>query len=187
MPQISTADFKNGMTLHLRDGLFTLLEFQHVNPGKGAAFVRTKIKNLRNGSVFERTFRAGERMERAIIDQREMQFLYSDGDTYVFMDNATYEQVEVPQELLGETRSYLVPAMVVRLRFYGSEVVGVEIPAAVELAIAETEPGVQGDRVSGATKTAVLETGKAIKVPLFVNTGDRIRVDTRTGAYITRA
>ena len=187
MPQISTSDFKNGMTVDLDDGLFSLVEFQHVKPGKGGAFVRTTLKNVRNGSVVERTFRAGERMERAIIDKREMQLLYRDGDDYVFMDNSTYDQMNVPSATLGDVSNFLVDSSTALLQMYGDEIVGVDLPAAVELTVAETEPGIQGDRVSGARKPATLETGKVVQVPLFVNIGDKLRVDTRTGEYITRA
>jgi elongation factor P len=187
MPQISTADFKNGMTLDLDDGLFSLVEFQHVKPGKGGAFVRTTLKNVRNGAVVERTFRAGERMERAIIDKREMQLLYRDGDDYVFMDNSTYEQLSVPSAVLGDVANYLVDASTALLNMYGTEIVGVEVPASVELTVAETEPGVQGDRVSGAKKPATLETGLVVQVPLFIEPGERIKVDTRTGEFISRA
>jgi len=187
MPQISTADFKNGMTLDLDEGLFTLVEFQHVKPGKGGAFVRTTLRNVRNGGVQERTFRAGERMERAIIDKREMQLLYRDGDDYVFMDNATYDQLNVPSVTLGEVANYLVDSSTALLQMYGDEIVGVEVPASVELAITETEPGVQGDRVSGAKKPATLETGLVVQVPLFIGPGERIRVDTRSGEFISRA
>ncbi len=187
MPQISTADFKNGMTLDLDEGLFTLVEFQHVKPGKGGAFVRTTLRNVRNGGVQERTFRAGERMERAIIDKREMQLLYRDGDDYVFMDNATYDQLNVPSVTLGEVANYLVDSSTALLQMYGDEIVGVEVPASVELTISETEPGVQGDRVSGAKKPATLETGLVVQVPLFIGPGERIRVDTRSGEFISRA
>lgn len=187
MPQISTADFKNGMTLDLDEGLFTLVEFQHVKPGKGGAFVRTTLRNVRNGGVQERTFRAGERMERAIIDKREMQLLYRDGDDYVFMDNSTYDQLNVPSVTLGEVANYLVDSSTALLQMYGDEIVGVEVPASVELAITETEPGVQGDRVSGAKKPATLETGLVVQVPLFIGPGERIRVDTRSGEFISRA
>ena len=187
MPQISTSDFKNGMTVDLDDGLFSLVEFQHVKPGKGGAFVRTTLKNVRSGSVVERTFRAGERMERAIIDKREMQLLYRDGDDYVFMDNSTYDQMNVPSATLGDVSNFLVDSSTALLQMYGDEIVGVDLPAAVELVVTETEPGVQGDRVSGARKPATLETGKVVQVPLFVNIGDKLRVDTRTGDYITRA
>ena len=187
MPQISTSDFKNGMTVDLDDGLFSLVEFQHVKPGKGGAFVRTTLKNVRNGSVVERTFRAGERMERAIIDKREMQLLYRDGDDYVFMDNSTYDQMNVPSATLGDVSNFLVDSSTALLQMYGDEIVGVEVPASVELTISETEPGVQGDRVSGAKKPATLETGLVVQVPLFIGPGERIRVDTRSGEFISRA
>jgi len=187
MPQISTSDFKNGMTLDLEDGLFTISEFQHVKPGKGGAFVRTTLKNVRNGSVVDRTFRAGEKMERAIVDKREMAMLYRDGDDFVFMDNATYDQLNVPSATLGEVADYLVDSSTALLLMYGTEIIGVELAASVELAIADTEPGEKGDRVSGAKKPATLETGKVIAVPLFINPGERVKVDTRTGEFISRA
>ena len=187
MPTITTNDLKNGMSLDLDGDLFEVVEFQHVKPGKGGAFVRTTIKNVRTGAVVERTFRAGEKVERAMIDKREMQFLYRSGDDYVFMDNTTYDQLNVGPSSLGEAASYLVESADAILKMYGDEIVGVELPAAVELTIAETEPGIQGDRVSGARKPATLETGMVIQVPLFVEPGDRVKVDTRTGDYITRA
>lgn len=187
MPQISTADFKNGMTLALDDGLFTLVEFQHVKPGKGGAFVRTTLKNVRSGSVVDRTFRAGERMERAMVDKREMQLLYRDGEGYVFMDNATFDQLTVPSATLGDAANYVVDTANAVMLMYGDEIIGVELPASVELAVAETEPGVQGDRVSGAKKPATLETGKVVQVPLFIEPGERVKVDTRTGEFISRA
>lgn len=187
MAQISTADFKNGMALDIGEGLMSIVEFQHVKPGKGGAFVRTKLKNMRTGAVIERTFRSGERMERAIIDKREMALLYRDGDDYVFMDNTNYEQMNVPSAQVGDQASYLVDGMNAVLMMYGTEIIGIDLPASVELNITETEPGEKGDRVSGATKPATLETGKVIQVPLFVNPGDRVKVDTRTGEYLTRA
>lgn len=187
MAQISTADFKNGISLALDDGLFQLVEFQHVKPGKGGAFVRTTIRNVRSGAVLERTFRAGERMERAFIEKKDMQFLYNDGTDYVFMDNSTFEQLSVPPAALGDARNYLLENMVAQVMMYGDEIIGVELPAAVDLPIAETEPGVQGDRVSGARKPATLVTGLVVQVPLFVGPDDTIRVDTRSGEYITRA
>ena len=186
MASITTNDLKNGMTLALDDGLFQVVEFQHVKPGKGGAFVRTTLKNARNGAVVERTFRAGEKVERAIVDKREMQFLYRESGDYVFMDNASYEQLQVGANALGEAAKYLVEGNAAVLQMYGDEIMGVDLPAAVELAISETEPGIQGDRVSGARKPAVLETGKTVQVPLFVEVGDRVKVDTRTGDYITR-
>jgi len=186
MPAITTNDLKNGMTLELDNGLFSVVEFQHVKPGKGGAFVRTKLRNVRTGAVLERTFNAGVRVEQAILEKRDMQYLYADGDDYVFMDTTTYDQMHVRPTALGEAADYLVPQAVANIAIYQGEIVQVEIPASAELTITETEPGVQGDRVSGARKPATLETGKVIQVPLFVNTGDRVRVDTRTGDYITR-
>jgi len=186
MPAISTNDLKNGMTLELDNGLFSVVEFQHVKPGKGGAFVRTTLRNARTGNVLERTFRAGERVEQAILEKRDMQFLYRDGEDYVFMDTTTYDQRQVPPAALGDAANYLVENAVATLATYRDEIVSVEIPASVELTVAETEPGVQGDRVSGARKPATLETGLTVQVPLFVNVGDRVRVDTRSGDYITR-
>src|SRR4051794_9733168 len=187
MPTITTNDLKNGMALALDDGLFEVVEFQHVKPGKGGAFVRTTLKNVRTGSVVDRTFRGGEKVERAIIDKREMQYLYRDGEDYVFMDNSSYDQLNVGRSQLGGTANYLIESNNAVLQMYGDEIVGVELPAAVDLSIAETEPGIQGDRVSGARKPATLETGLVIQVPLFVTPGDKVKVDTRTGEYITRA
>lgn len=186
MPAISTNDLKNGMTLRLDNGLFTVVEFQHVKPGKGGAFVRTTLRNSRTGAVIDRTFRAAERVEQAILDKREMQYLYVDGDDFVFMDTETYDQLLVPPAALGDAANYMIPQSTAILAMYEGEIVNVEIPASVELAIAVTEPGIQGDRVSGARKPATLETGKVIQVPLFVNIGDRVKVDTRSGDYITR-
>ena len=186
MPAISTNDLKNGMTLQLDNGLFTIVEFQHVKPGKGGAFVRTTLRNARTGAVIDRTFRAAEKVEQAILDKRDMQFLYADGDDYVFMDTVTYDQLTVPPSALGDAAQYLVPQATANLAMHDGSIVSVDIPASVELTIAETEPGIQGDRVSGARKPATLETGKVIQVPLFVNTGERVKVDTRTGEYITR-
>jgi elongation factor P len=186
MPAITTNDLKNGITLELDNGLFTVVEFQHVKPGKGGAFVRTKIRNLRNGAVIEKTFNAGIRVEQAILDKRDMQFLYKDGDDFVFMDTESYDQQHIPPVALGDAADYLVEQAMAIIAFYNGEIVTVEIPASAELVIADTEPGIQGDRVSGATKPATLETGKVIKVPLFINIGDKVKVDTRTGDYVTR-
>ncbi len=184
---VSTNDLKNGMALELPDGLYTVVEFQHVKPGKGGAFVRTKVKNVRTGAVLERTYRADEKLEQAIIDKREMQYLYREGDYHVFMDATNYEQLHVPSATLGTAESYLLEGESAVLQVCKSEVVGVDLPAAVELAVTETEPGVQGDRVSGARKPATLETGLVVSVPLFVNSGDRVKVDTRSGEYLTRS
>ena len=186
MPTITTNDLKTGITLELDNGLFQVVEFQHVKPGKGGAFVRTKIRNVRNGAVIDKTFNAGIKVEQAIINRDEMQFLYRDGDDYVFMNNQTYEQMHVAPVALGEAADYLIEGMTAQVAFFNGEIIGVEIAASVELTIAETEPGVQGDRVSGARKPATLETGVVVQVPLFVEPGDKIKVDTRSGDYITR-
>jgi elongation factor P len=184
---ITTNDLKNGMSLNLSEGLYQVVEFQHVKPGKGGAFVRTTLRNVRNGAQLEKTFRAGEKVEQAMIDKREMQYLYNDGTDYVFMDTESYEQLNVAPASLGSAADYLLESANAILQMYGDEIVGVELPASVELTVTETEPGVQGDRVSGARKPATLETGKTIQVPLFVNVGDKLKVDTRSGDYITRA
>jgi elongation factor P len=184
---VSTNDLKNGMTLDLPEGLFSVVEFQHVKPGKGGAFVRTKLKNVRTGAVLDRTYRADEKLEQAIIDKRDMQFLYRDGSDYVFMDTSSYEQMNVAAETLGSAGRFLKEADTANLALYRGEVVGVDLPAAVELTVTETEPGIQGDRVSGARKPATLQTGLVIQVPLFVNPGDLVKVDTRSGEYLTRA
>jgi elongation factor P len=186
MPAITTNDLKNGITLELDNGLFQVIEFQHVKPGKGGAFVRTKLRNLRTGNVFDRTFNAGVRVEQAIVEKRDMQFLYRDGDDYVFMDTESYDQLHVAPAVLGDAADYLVESATAIIAMHQGEIIGVEIPASVELTITETEPGVQGDRVSGARKPATVETGKVVQVPLFLNIGDRVKVDTRTGEYITR-
>jgi len=187
MPQISVNDLKNGITLELDNGLFQVVEFQHVKPGKGPAFVRTTLRNSRTGAVVERTFRAGEKVERAMIDKRDMQYLYREGDDFVFMDNESYEQLNVGSATLGSAADYLLEGNAAILLMFGTEVIGTDIPAAAELAVAQTEPGIQGDRVSGATKPATLETGLVVQVPLFIEPGERVKVDTRTGEYIARA
>ena len=186
MPAITTNDLKNGITLELDNGLFQVVEFQHVKPGKGGAFVRTKLRNVKTGNVFDRTFNAGVRVEQALLEKKDMQFLYRDGDDYVFMDNESYEQTHVAPVALGDAASYLVENSTAIIAFYQGQIVSVEIPASVELTIADTEPGIQGDRVSGARKPATLQTGLVVQVPLFINPGDRVRVDTRSGDYITR-
>ncbi len=186
MPQISVNDLKNGITLELENGLFQVVEFQHVKPGKGGAFVRSKIKNVRTGAVIDKTFNAGIKVEQAIVDRQDMQFLYRDGDDFVFMNTSTYDQMNVPTAALGDAADYLTEQMIAQIALYQGEIIGVDIAASVELTIADTEPGVQGDRVSGARKPATLETGKVVQVPLFVEPGDRIKVDTRSGEYITR-
>lgn len=187
MPMISTNDLKNGWALNLDEGLFNVVSFQHVKPGKGGAFVRTTLKNVRTGQVIDRTYRAGEKLDRAIIEQKEMQFLYREGSDYIFMDSQSYEQIQVGPIALGDASNYLVEQMSAVLSFFGEEIIGVELPAAVDLTVAETEPGVQGDRVSGARKPATLETGLVVQVPLFINPGEKIRVDTRSGDYLSKA
>src|SRR3954469_18556380 len=182
----STNDLKNGMSLDLPEGLFSVVEFQHVKPGKVGGFVRTKLKNVRTGAVIDRTYRADEKLEQAIIDKREMQYLYPDGDQYVFMDNTTYDQMHVDSVALGDATKYIKEGDSPVLQMYKDEIVGVDLPASVELEVTQTEPGVQGDRVSGARKPATLETGHTVQVPLFVNIGDRVKVDTRSGEYLTR-
>jgi len=187
MPTVTTNDLKTGMTLDLDGDLMNVVDFQHVKPGKGPAFVRTTLKNARSGAVIDRTFRAGEKVERAMIDKRDMQFLYRDGNDYVFMDNESYDQVTVSPDTLGDATNYLIDSMMAQLHFFGDEVIGTDLAASVELTVTETEPGEKGDRVSGARKPATLETGLVVQVPLFVNPNEKIKVDTRTGEYLTRA
>ena len=183
---ISTNDLKNGMTLNLEGTLFQVIEFQHVKPGKGGAFVRTKLRNVRQGTTVEKTFRADEKVEQAVIDKREMQYLYAEGNELVFMDTETYDQMQVDPTSLGSAAGFLMEGNTAVLQMYGSEIVGVDLPAAVEMDVTYTEPGLQGDRSSAGRKPATVQTGLTVQVPLFVNTGDRIKVDTRSGEYITR-
>ncbi|MCU1483471.1 MAG: translation elongation factor [Actinomycetia bacterium] len=183
---ISTNDFKNGMTIELENGLFQVVEFQHVKPGKGGAFVRTKLRNVRLGTTVEKTFRADEKVEQAVIDKREMQYLYPEGDEYVFMDTETYDQLQVPVKSLGDAAGFLLEGNTAILQMFKDEIVGVDLPAAVEVEVTYTEPGLQGDRSSAGRKPATIQTGITVQVPLFVVTGDKIKVDTRNGEYITR-
>ncbi|MGI9608134.1 MAG: elongation factor P [Acidimicrobiales bacterium] len=187
MPTITTNDLKNGMHLDLEGDLVQIQSFQHVKPGKGHAFVRTTLKNVRTGSTVDRTFRAGEKVERAMIDKRDMQYLYKDGADYVFMDNETYDQRNVSPDTLGSSADFIIEGRSAIVLLFGEEIVGTDLPASVELTIKETEPGLQGDRSSGGTKPATLETGKNIQVPLFINIGDVVKVDTRSGDYLSRA
>ncbi len=184
---LTTNDLKNGMTLEITGDLLQVVDFQHVKPGKGGAFVRTTLRNVRTGAVVDRTFRAGERVERAFIDKSQYQFLYREGTDFVVMDTETYDQVNVTEISMGDAVNYLVEGANVTLLKFGDEVIGTDMPSSVELVVAETEPGLQGDRVSGARKPATLETGLVIQVPLFVETGGRVKVDTRSGEYLTRA
>jgi elongation factor P len=187
MAAISSNDIKNGITIKVDEGLFTVIDFQHVKPGKGGAFVRTKLRNARSGAVIERTYRSDERLEQAMIDKRDMQYLYRDGDDYIFMDQSTFDQVPVSSKTLGDAANFLKETGKALLMLHDDEIIGIELPASVELEIAETEPGIQGDRVSGARKSATLETGLVVQVPLFIGPGEMVKIDTRTGDYITRA
>ena len=183
---ISAGEFRNGVTFEMDGQVYRVVEFQHVKPGKGAAFVRTKLKNVINGSVLEKTFNPTEKFEKAQIDRKDMQYLYNDGDMYYFMDNETYEQLPLSKEQLGDTLNYLIDNIVVKILSYKGNIFGVEPPIFVELEITYTEPGFKGDTSTGAAKPATLETGYVLNVPLFVDIGDKIRVDTRTGEYMER-
>ncbi len=182
----TTNDLKNGMTLNIDGDLMNVVEFQHVKPGKGGAFVRTKLKNVKTGRVLDKTFRADEPVEIAILEKREMQYLYRDETGFIFMDTQTYDQVVIEPEAVGDAAKYVVESSTPYVTFHDGRALGVELPAAVELEVRETEPGLKGDRVSGATKPATLETGAVVQVPLFVEVGDRVKVDTRSGEYLTR-
>ena len=184
---ISTNDMRPGQTLEIEGTLFTILNYQHVKPGKGQAFVKTKLRNLKNGGVVERTFRADEKVNLAMLDKREMQFLYRDDAGLVFMDNESYEQIHIDPELLGDTVKFLKDGATVLVPTHEGAPVSAEMPNTVELEITETEPGMKGDRVSGALKPATVETGAVVQAPLFLVTGDRIKVDTRSGDYISKA
>jgi len=183
---VSTNDLKNGMTLNLGGQLWTVLQFLHHKPGKGQAVVRTKLRNVKTGSVQERTFKADEKVGLAIVERREMQYLYREGDHLVLMDNRSYEQLHVPLEVVGDAARYLVEGATCLVSMHDATPIGVELPAAVVLAVARADPGLKGDRVSGAMKPATLETGVTVQVPLFVEEGDRVKVDTRTGEYLSR-
>jgi elongation factor P len=183
---ITTADFRNGMTIEMDGNLFNIVYFQHVKPGKGGAFVRTRLKNLKTGAVTERTFRAGEKVELAILDKRRMQFLYREGNSFFFMDTETYEQLPITQEEVGETAKFLLEGTTVEVALCDGKSVGVEPPVFVEMEVAETAPGVKGDTASGGSKPAILESGMVVNVPLFIEAGNRIKVDTRSGEYVER-
>lgn len=183
---ISTNDVRPGMALNLDDGLFSVVEYQHVKPGKGKAFVKMKIKNIETGAVLERTFRADENIGLARIDRRDFQLLFRDDMGFHFMDNETYEQIVVGEAVIGDAGNFLVDGMAAQLSVFQGNPIGVELPASVELEVTYTEPAVKGDRVSGATKPITLSTGLVVQAPLFVDQGDVVKVDTRTGDYITR-
>jgi elongation factor P len=184
---ISAGEFRNGISFEMDGQVYQIIEFQHVKPGKGSAFVRTKYRNVKNGSVVERSFNPNEKFERAQLDRADMTYLYNDGDLYHFMDVNTYEQLPFSAAALGDALKFLKENMVCKVLSYKGEVFGVEPPIFVELEITDCEPGVKGDTATNATKNATVETGAIIKVPLFVNQGDKIKVDTRTGEYMERA
>ena len=182
----TTNDLKNGLVLNLDGQLWSVVEFQHVKPGKGGAFVRTKLKNVLSGKVVDKTFNAGTKVETATVDKRDFQYLYKEGSDFVFMDSQSYEQIHVPVETVGEMAKYMLENQDAVVAVHEGTPLYVELPAAVELTISYTEPGMQGDRSTGGTKPATLETGAEINVPLFLNTGDKIKVDTRDGRYLGR-
>ena len=184
---VSAGDFRNGMTIEYDGNVFQIIEFQHVKPGKGAAFVRTKLKNIVSGGVVEKSFRPTEKFDLAHIDRKEYQYLYSDGDIYNFMDTETFEQIGLAAEDVGDSLKFVKENEIVKLCSHNGKVFSIEPPINVELEVTETEPGVKGDTATGATKPAVLETGARIMVPLFVNQGEKIKIDTRTGEYLSRA
>ncbi|WP_205473436.1 elongation factor P [Nocardioides sp. SYSU D00038] len=182
----STNDLKNGMVLNLDGQLWTVIEFQHVKPGKGPAFVRTKLKAVESGKTVDKTFNAGTKVETANVDKRTMQYLYNDGTSYVFMDTATYEQLEVPPEVVGRASDFMLENQEAIVATNDGRVLYIELPASVELSVTYTEPGLQGDRSTGGTKPATVETGATVAVPLFITQGERIKVDTRDGSYLGR-
>jgi len=182
----TTNDLKNGMVLNLDGQLWSVVEFQHVKPGKGGAFVRTKLKHVLSGKVVDKTFNAGVKVETATVDKREMTYLYQDGTDYVFMDAETYDQISLSAEVVGDAAKYMLENQNAIVGLHDGTPLYVELPASVELVIQHTEPGLQGDRATGGTKPATLETGAEIQVPLFINTGDKVKVDTRDGRYLGR-
>ena len=184
---ISVNDFKTGLTIELDNGLWTVVEFLHVKPGKGAAFVRSKLKNVETGQVVEKTFRAGEKVAKAMLDRREMQYLYKEGKEYVMMDNETYEQLQLTEDQIGDGIKYLKENMIVQVLMHDSRIIGVDLPAHVVLEVTDTPPSEKGNTAQGGTKPATLETGAVVNVPFFISNGDKIRVDTRTNEYLDRA
>lgn len=183
---ISAGDFRNGITIEFENNIYQIIEFQHVKPGKGAAFVRTKLKNIKNGGVVEKTFRPTEKCPQARIDRKDMQYLYSDGDLFHFMDEETYDQIALSADNVGDSLKFVKENDIVKICSHNGEVFAIEPPLFVELEITETEPGVKGDTATGATKPATVETGATVYVPLFVELGDKIKIDTRTGEYLSR-
>jgi len=183
---ISVNDFKTGTTIEYENSIWQVMEFQHVKPGKGAAFVRSKLRNLRNGNIQEKTFRAGEKVKRAHIEHKKMQYLYASGDTHAFMDVNTYDQIELPSSQIEHELKFIKENMSVDINMFEGEVIGISLPNNVELAVAETEPGLKGDTVSGGSKAATLETGLVVQVPLFINEGDTLVISTSDGKYVSR-
>ena len=184
---VSASDFRNGVTIEVEGNVYQIIEFQHVKPGKGAAFVRTKLKNIINGGVTERTFRPTEKFPQARIERKDMQYLYSDGELFNFMDTESYEQIAINKEVVGDSLKFVKEEEMVKINSYNGGVFAIEPPLFVELVITETEPGFKGDTATGASKPATVETGAQVNVPLFVNQGDKIKIDTRTGEYLGRA
>lgn len=184
---ISVNDLKTGLTLQLDNGLWSVVEFLHVKPGKGAAFVRSKLKNVETGQVVEKTFRAGEKVAKAMLDRREMQYLYKEGNDYVMMDNESYEQLQVTEAQIGDGIKYLKENMVVQILMHDSRIIGIDLPSHVILEVTDTPPAEKGNTAQGGTKPATLETGAVVNVPFFISNGDQIRVDTRTNEYLDRA
>jgi elongation factor P len=186
MASVDTSEFRNGLKIELDGEPFTMVFFQHVKPGKGGAFVRTKVKSLKTGRVLERTFRSGEKVDEADVTERPMQYLYLDGESLVFMDTETYEQTPFSTQQVGDTRKWLKENLDVEVLFWRGKPINIELPSFIEFTITKCDPGVKGDTATGATKPATVESGAIVQVPLFVNEGERIRVDTRTGQYVER-
>jgi elongation factor P len=184
---IDTSDFRNGMSIVMDGDIYTIVEFQHVKPGKGGAFVRTKLKNLKTSATLEKTFRAGEKMEQAILERKPMNYLYSSDGEHFFMDMESYEQVGLPAGILGDSAKYLKENTEVQMLMHGEQIIGADVPFFMELEVTQTDPGVRGDTASGGSKPATLETGAVVNVPLFINVGDRVKVDTRNNQYLERA
>ncbi len=184
---ISVNDFKTGLTIEVDNSIWRVVDFQHVKPGKGAAFVRSKLRNLRTGAIQEKTFRAGEKVAKAQIDNRKMQYLYANGDQHVFMDTESYDQIELPASSIEYELKFLKENMEVSIMMYQGETIGVELPNTVELEVTETEPGIKGDTASGGTKSATLETGLTVQVPFFINQGEKLIINTTDSSYVSRA
>ncbi|KUO58911.1 MAG: elongation factor P [Gracilibacter sp. BRH_c7a] len=184
---ISSNDFKTGLTIEIDGDIYQIVDFQHVKPGKGSAFVRTKVKNVKTGSIVEKKFNAGEKFAKARLDRREMQYLYKDGDQFVVMDNESYEQIMLTESQIGDEVKWLKENMNLGILIYNNEVIGVDLPNTVVLRVTETDPGVRGDTAQGGTKAAVVETGATVQVPFFINVDDELVIDTRTGSYVSRA